>query len=248
MKASAGGGGKGMRIVRNKDDLRNAIDSAKSEARNSFGDDLLLIEKYFDSVKHIEFQIFGDLHGNVVHILERECSVQRRHQKVIEVNFQIQMITDIFVKESPSPIMTPELRERMGQAAVAIGKLISYSGAGTVEFIATTEGKFYFLEVNTRLQVEHPVTEEITGFDLVEFQIRIAEGFTLAELGITGPIKSRGHAIQCRLYAEDPANNFFPCIGTINRWKPAPLTGVRYDTGIESGKVTVSIFYLPSTL
>lgn len=231
LKASAGGGGKGMRVVREASQLVDAIDSAKRESRNSFGDDTLLIEKYFDDVRHIEFQIMGDQYGNVVHLNERECSVQRRHQKVIE--------------EAPSVIMTPALRERMGHSAVAIGRAINYRGAGTVEFIADDQGHYYFLEVNTRLQVEHPVTEMTTGVDLVQAQIHVAQGASLNELGLKQEaLLVKGHAIECRLYAEDPDNNFFPCTGRVLTWQPAAIAGVRYDGGIRSGS-EISVYYDP---
>lgn len=228
IKASAGGGGKGMRVVRKEEELKSAIEGAKREALNSFGNDKVLLEKYFDAVRHIEFQIFGDQHGEVVHLFERECSIQRRHQKIIE--------------ESPSPFMTPELRKAMGEAAVKAGKAIQYSNAGTVEFIVDENRNFYFLEVNTRLQVEHPVTEAITGLDLVALQIRVAEGkplpFQQSDLQI------KGHAIECRLYAEDPENNFLPATGKLLAWEIAKSPQLRIDTGVQGGD-EVSIFYDP---
>jgi len=228
LKASAGGGGKGMRIVCEEKELDKAIAEAKSEALNGFGDDTLLIEKYFDSARHIEFQIFGDKHGNALHIFERECSIQRRYQKIIE--------------ESPSPFITEETRKKMGDAAVAACKAIQYDNAGTVEFIVTHDQSYYFLEVNTRLQVEHPVTEEVTHLDLVRLQIEVAQGsaipFTQNE------ITQNGHAIEVRLYAEDAANNFMPVSGKILNWQPATIDGLRYDTGIESGS-EISTFYDP---
>lgn len=228
LKASAGGGGKGMRIVRAESELDKAITSAKSEAINSFGDDTLLIEKYFDSSRHVEFQIFGDKHGNAVHIFERECSIQRRYQKIIE--------------ESPSPVLTPKLRKAMGDAAVKAAKAIGYDNAGTVEFIVAPDMNFYFLEVNTRLQVEHPVTELVSGLDLVRLQIEAAEGkplsFTQEDL------QQSGHAIETRIYAEDPANNFMPVNGKIIEWKEGRTPGVRYDTAIESGSL-IDIYYDP---
>jgi len=228
LKASAGGGGKGMRIVREEKDLDKAISEAKSEALNAFGDDTLLIEKYFDSSRHIEFQIFGDKHGNALHLFERECSIQRRYQKVIE--------------ESPSPFISEATRKKMGDAAIAACKAINYDNAGTVEFIVASDQSFYFLEVNTRLQVEHPVTEEVTGFDLVRLQIEVAEG---APIPFTqDDIQQNGHAIEVRLYAEDPANNFLPVSGKIIDWIPANINGLRYDTGIESGS-EISTFYDP---
>jgi acetyl-CoA carboxylase biotin carboxylase subunit len=228
LKASAGGGGKGMRIVRAKSELDKAINEAKSEAKSSFGDDTLLIEKYFDTSRHVEFQIFGDKHGNAVHLFERECSIQRRYQKVVE--------------ESPSPFITEETRQKMGQAAVMAAKAINYDNAGTVEFIVAPDQSFYFLEVNTRLQVEHPVTEEVVGMDLVRLQIEIAEGSPI-------PFKQEnltqsGHAIEVRLYAEDPANNFMPANGKILTWHAPQIEGLRYDTGIESGS-EISTFYDP---
>eukprot|EP01102_Stenamoeba_stenopodia_P010204 TRINITY_DN304_c0_g1_i1.p1 TRINITY_DN304_c0_g1~~TRINITY_DN304_c0_g1_i1.p1 ORF type:complete len:737 (-),score=174.77 TRINITY_DN304_c0_g1_i1:151-2361(-) len=247
LKASAGGGGRGMRVVRKVNNetseqlekrLREAISSARTESQNAFGDGTLLIERYFDRVKHIEIQIVGDAYGELIHLFERECSVQRRHQKVIE--------------ESPSPIMTPELRKRMGSVAVTIGKAIKYRSLGTVEFIVDAETHdFYFLEVNTRLQVEHPVTEAITGLDLVEVQLRIAEGLSLTDLHLTSSltpgepaVEINGHAIEVRLYAEDPLNNFFPCTGTLLLYKESSLPGMRYDSGITSGS-EISIYYDP---
>lgn len=228
LKASAGGGGKGMRIVRKESELDKAISEAKSEAKSGFGDDTLLIEKYFDTSRHVEFQIFGDKHGNAMHLYERECSIQRRYQKVVE--------------ESPSPFITETTRQKMGEAAILACKAIHYDNAGTVEFIVAPDQSFYFLEVNTRLQVEHPITEEVLGLDLVRLQIEVAEGnpipFKQEEL------KQSGHAIEVRLYAEDPANQFLPVSGTIASWKPANIDGLRYDTGIESGS-EISTFYDP---
>jgi len=228
LKASAGGGGKGMRIVRQASELDKAINEAKSEALNGFGDDTLLIEKYFDTSRHVEFQIFGDKHGNALHLFERECSIQRRYQKVVE--------------ESPSPFITEDTRKKMGDAAVAACKAIQYDNAGTVEFIVAPDQSFYFLEVNTRLQVEHPVTEEVIGLDLVRLQIEVAEGnpipFKQDEL------KQNGHAIEVRVYAEDAGNNFLPVSGKILDWIPAKMDGLRYDTGIESGS-EISTFYDP---
>ncbi len=228
LKASAGGGGKGMRIVREEKELDKAIYEAKSEALNGFGDDTLLIEKYFDSARHIEFQIFGDKHGNAVHIFERECSIQRRYQKVVE--------------ESPSPFITAETRKKMGDAAVSACKAIQYDNAGTVEFIVAPDQSFYFLEVNTRLQVEHPVTEEVTGLDLVRLQIEVAQGQAIPFS--QGEIQQNEHAIEVRLYAEDAANNFMPVTGKIIDWIPATVDGLRYDAGIESGS-EISTFYDP---
>lgn len=228
LKASAGGGGKGMRIVREEKDLDKAISEAKSEAKNAFGDDTLLIEKYFDSSRHIEFQIFGDKHGNAIHLFERECSIQRRYQKVVE--------------ESPSPFISEETRKKMGEAAVLACKAINYDNAGTVEFIVAPDQSFYFLEVNTRLQVEHPITEEVIGKDLVRLQIEVAEGNPLPFK--QEDIQQNGNAIEVRLYAEDPSNNFLPVSGKIIDWLPAQIEGVRYDTGIESGS-EISTFYDP---
>lgn len=228
IKAAAGGGGKGMRIVYDKKEIAASIEAAKREAQSSFGDDTLLIEKYFESAKHIEFQLFGDQHGNYTHFFERECSIQRRFQKIIE--------------ESPSPSLTPELREKMGKTAIAVAESIQYTNAGTVEFILDAENNFYFLEVNTRLQVEHPVTEETTGIDLVRLQIEVAKGMPLkANYQNT---HQQGHAIECRIYAEDPATNFFPATGTVLIWNEPPLNGIRYDSGVASGS-KVDIYYDP---
>jgi acetyl/propionyl-CoA carboxylase alpha subunit len=197
LKAAAGGGGKGMRVVDEPSQLDEFISSVQTEAKNSFGNDVLLLERYFVSCRHIEIQIFGDTHGNVIHLGERECSIQRRHQKIIE--------------ESPAPGMSAELRARMGAAAVRIGKLANYVGAGTVEFLLDDQNNFYFLEVNTRLQVEHRVSEKTAGADLVRCQIRVAEGATLAELGL--PTHTQfAHSIECRLYAEDPAASTYDMI------------------------------------
>lgn len=226
LKASAGGGGKGMRIVNKDDELEEAVAAASREAEKSFGDGSLLMEKYFASAKHIEFQIFGDEHGNCIHLFDRECSLQRRYQKVIE--------------ESPSPSLTDELRQKMGDAAVAAAKSVNYTNAGTVEFILDKTGAFYFLEVNTRLQVEHPVTEETTGLDLVRLQIEVALGLPLRVKQEN--VKQQGHAIECRICAEDPESNFFPSIGKILHWSEPPLKGLRYDSGVQSGS-KVDVFY-----
>ena len=227
VKASAGGGGRGMRVVAAPDELEAAVTGARREAGAAFGDDTLFLERWVTAARHVEIQILGDLHGNVVHLFERECSIQRRHQKIIE--------------EAPSPAVSPELRARMGAAAVSAAKRIGYASAGTVEFLLDGEN-FWFLEVNTRLQVEHPVTEEITGHDLVREQLRIAEGEALGygqdDLAING------HAIEARLYAEDPARNFLPSPGTIDVWRPAPGTSVRFDSGVESGS-EVSVEFDP---
>ncbi|KAG0085496.1 hypothetical protein BGZ93_008383 [Podila epicladia] len=230
LKASAGGGGKGMRIVHEAAALKDEIEMAKSEALRSFGSDNLLIEKYFGNARHIEIQIMGDKHGNVYHCFERECSIQRRHQKVIE--------------ETPSPMMDDTLRAAMTAAAVKIGKLLRYEGAGTIEFIVDDASrKFYFLEMNTRLQVEHPVTELVTGLDLVELQILVAQGLDLSQTQLPN-LKLNGASIECRLYAEDPENDFLPCTGKIRRWKQCTAENVRYDSGIDSGS-EISIHYDP---
>jgi acetyl-CoA carboxylase biotin carboxylase subunit len=228
LKAAAGGGGKGMRIVQQASELEAAIAGAKREAMSSFGDDELLIEKYFPSARHIEFQIFGDQTGKAIHLFERECSIQRRYQKIVE--------------ESPSPVLSETMRETMGQAAVAAARAIRYDNAGTVEFIWVKEGEFYFLEVNTRLQVEHPVTEAITGLDLVEWQILAAEGKALPLQ--QHEVKASGYAIECRLYAEDPARNFLPATGKIEKWNIPQVDGLRLDSAVETG-AEVSIFYDP---
>jgi propionyl-CoA carboxylase alpha chain len=228
LKASAGGGGKGMRIVREGDPLGEAIAGARREAEGAFGDGTLLVERYFDSSRHIEVQIFADADGRAFHCFERECSIQRRYQKIIE--------------EAPSAAVDEELRERLGAAAVSAAQAIGYRGAGTVEFLLDASGKFYFLEINTRLQVEHPVTEAVTGLDLVRMQVDTAQGLPLSidpdDLTITG------HAIEARLYAEDPAADFLPQTGTVSLWRPADLPGLRYDSGIEEGSV-IGVHYDP---
>jgi len=228
IKASAGGGGKGMRVVRGEGEIGEAIESARREAEKSFGDGALLLEKYVEGARHVEIQILGDAHGNLVHLFERDCSLQRRHQKIVE--------------ESPSPAVSVEQRLAMGLAATRIGRAIGYTNAGTVEFILAPTGEFYFIEVNTRLQVEHPVTEMITGLDLVRLQIEIAEGrplpFTQADL------KTTGHAIEARLYAEDPANDFLPSTGRIYDLQLPVIEGLRIDAGIEAG-MEVGIHYDP---
>lgn len=228
LKASAGGGGKGMRIVRTEAELKNNIEAAKREAMAAFGNDTLLIEKYFDSVKHIEIQIMGDKYGNVIHCFERECSIQRRYQKIIE--------------ESPSPALSELIRAEMGAAAVNIAKAISYDNAGTVEFILTPNNEFYFLEVNTRLQVEHPVTELVTGLDLVQLQIQSAMGMPL--LIQQNQVVQNGHAIECRLYAENAANNYMPQTGTIYYYNEMQINNIRYDSGVKTNSV-VDIYYDP---
>ena len=228
LKAVAGGGGKGMRAVSADAEMAGAWRDAASEAQNAFGDARLYLEKYVDRPRHIEIQIFGDARGNIVHLGERECSVQRRHQKVIE--------------ESPSPIMTPELRRAMGEAAVRLAKDAGYVNAGTVEFLVDAQRNFYFLEVNTRLQVEHPVTEMVTGLDLVKLQIRVAAGEPLPFS--QKDVRLSGHAVECRLYAEDPGNNFFPSPGTILSWRAPSGPGIRLDDGVYEG-FTVSTEYDP---
>ncbi|KAI9497602.1 carbamoyl-phosphate synthase L chain, ATP binding domain-containing protein [Zychaea mexicana] len=230
LKASAGGGGRGMRAVYDSSKLREEIEAAKGEALRSFGSDNLLIEKYFESIRHVEIQVFGDKYGNVYHINERDCSVQRRHQKVIE--------------ESPSPAVDENLRKAMTGAAVELCRKLGYEGAGTAEFILDEKTrKFYFLELNTRLQVEHPVTEAISGLDLVELQILVAQGANLNKLGVLDNIQYQGHAIECRLCAEDPDNDFSPRTGLIRKWSPATdIPGARYDTGVEDGS-EISVFY-----
>jgi len=219
VKAAGGGGGKGMRVVRGPGEMRGACEAAGREAMAAFGNGAVYLEKYLERPRHIEFQILADAHGRVVHLLERECSVQRRHQKIIE--------------ESPSPVMTPALRARMGRAAVAAAGAAGYVNAGTVEFLVDREGNFYFLEVNTRLQVEHPVTEMITGVDLVRLQIEIAAGRPLpfSQEDVVG----RGHAIECRIYAEDPENGFLPSPGKILCLREPSGPGVRNDCGVYSG-------------
>jgi acetyl-CoA carboxylase biotin carboxylase subunit len=228
VKASAGGGGKGMRVVVHERDLPAALAAARREALGAFGDATLLLEKALIAPRHVEFQIFGDTHGHLIHLGERECSIQRRHQKIIE--------------ETPSTALTPELRARMGAAALTVGRQIGYTNAGTVEFILDSAGHFYFLEVNTRLQVEHPITELVTGLDLVRWQILVAEGrpLPLAQEEVT----FHGHAIEARVYAEDPANGFLPATGPVALWRPPDGAGIRVDSGIESGAV-VTAFYDP---
>ena len=228
VKATAGGGGKGMRLVEKEKDILSSIRAAQSEARASFGDDAIYIEKYINSPHHIEFQILGDNHGNVIHLFERECSVQRRHQKVVE--------------ETPSPLMTPKIREGMGQFAVAAAKAVNYSGAGTIEFIVDNKLNYYFLEMNTRLQVEHPITERVVGVDLVKEQINIANGYEL-ELK-QEDLRQNGHAIECRIYAEDPDNNFMPSPGVIKHITEPLGLGVRHDGYVYEG-YEIPIHYDP---
>src|SRR5882762_7888699 len=228
IKASAGGGGKGMRIVEKESEFQEQMERAVSEAISAFGDGSVFIEKYVSQPRHIEFQIFGDQHGNVVHLFERECSIQRRHQKVVE--------------EAPSSILTPELRKKMGEAAVNAAKAAHYYNAGTIEFILDDKMNFYFLEMNTRLQVEHPVTEQITGLDLVKLQLQIAGGEKLPFK--QEDLKINGHAIEVRVYAEDPANNFLPDIGTLKTYKRPQGHGIRVDDGFEQG-MAIPFYYDP---
>jgi 3-methylcrotonyl-CoA carboxylase alpha subunit len=219
VKASAGGGGKGMKIVRSAGELRSAIESAQREARKSFGDDRLLLERYIEEPRHVEFQIFGDGNGNVVHLFERDCSIQRRHQKVIE--------------ETPAPRYSDDLRQRMAAAATAAARGVDYRSAGTVEFIVTPENEFFFLEMNTRLQVEHPITEEVTGVDLVRAQLAVAAGAPLPWR--QKDLRQRGHAIEVRIYAEDPDDRFLPQSGRIAFYREPSGPGVRVDAGVWQG-------------
>jgi len=228
IKAAAGGGGKGMRIVEQAADFEEQMQLAVSEATSAFGDGSVFIERYVSSPRHIEIQVLGDTHGNIVHLFERECSVQRRHQKVIE--------------EAPSSVLTPEIREQMGRCAVDVARSVNYTGAGTVEFILDEQLNFYFLEMNTRLQVEHPVTELITGVDLVKEQIRIARGEPISFK--QEDLKIQGHAVELRVYAEDPANNFLPDIGTLKTYIIPKGPGVRVDDGFEQG-MEIPIYYDP---
>jgi geranyl-CoA carboxylase alpha subunit len=226
IKASAGGGGRGMRLVHQPEALLDNLHTARSEARNAFGSDELILEQALIEPRHVEIQLFGDRHGNLIYLGERDCSIQRRHQKVIE--------------EAPCPVMTPELRQAMGEAALKAGRAVNYVGAGTVEFLLDRNGRFYFLEMNTRLQVEHPVTELITGLDLVAWQLQIATG---QPLPLTqAQVSLNGHAMEVRLYAEDPAQGFLPQTGEALRWEPA--VGVRVDHGLREGE-TISPFYDP---
>ncbi|MCB1689169.1 MAG: acetyl-CoA carboxylase biotin carboxylase subunit [Halioglobus sp.] len=228
VKAAAGGGGRGMRLVHKPDELANAIKLARAEATSAFGNGDLILEKAIIRPRHVEVQVFGDSHGNIVHLGERDCSVQRRHQKVVE--------------EAPCPVMTEALRDEMGAAAVAAAQSINYRGAGTVEFLLDEQGAFYFLEMNTRLQVEHPVTELITGLDLVALQLQVAQG---EPLGFTqDEVTLSGHAIEVRLYTEDPSQDFLPTSGPVDLWSPPGGTGIRVDSGITSGQ-DISPFYDP---
>lgn len=228
VKAAGGGGGKGIRVVYDPVDLAEALQGARSEAQKAFGDARIFLERYIENGRHIEIQVLADTHGNTLHLFERECSTQRRHQKIIE--------------ESPSPLLTPAIRQEMGQAAVSAAQAVGYVNAGTVEFIATAEGEFFFLEMNTRLQVEHPVTEMVTGVDLVKLQFQVAAGeplpFAQADLNQTG------HAIECRLYAEDARNNFLPAIGTLQKFVSPQGNGIRVDSGVQSGD-SITIHYDP---
>ncbi len=228
IKASAGGGGKGMRIVEKESELQEQMHRAVSEAKASFGDGSVFIEKYVTSPRHVEIQVLADKQGNVVHLFERECSIQRRHQKVIE--------------ESPSAVLTPGLRKQMGEAAVMVAKSCNYTSTGTVEFLMDDQLNFYFLEMNTRLQVEHPVTEMITGIDLVEEQIKIARGETLSFT--QDDLTINGHALELRVYAEDPLNNFLPSVGTLTTYIKPEGEGIRVDDGYEEG-MTIPIYYDP---
>jgi propionyl-CoA carboxylase alpha chain len=228
IKASAGGGGKGMRVVENAEEFESQMNRAISEALNAFGDGAVFIEKYVGSPRHIEIQIMADSHGNILYLFERECSIQRRHQKVIE--------------EAPSSVLTPELRKKMGEAAVLVAKSCDYLGAGTVEFLLDENNNFFFLEMNTRLQVEHPVTELITGLDLVELQIKVARG---EELQIKQEdLKIKGHALELRVYAEDPMNDFLPSVGHLDVYQLPVGKGIRVDNGFEQG-MDIPIYYDP---
>jgi pyruvate carboxylase subunit A len=225
IKASAGGGGIGMKVVRKTEDIRETIESTRRVAKSSFGDPTVFIEKYLEEPRHIEFQILADTYGNIIHVGDRECSIQRRHQKLIE--------------ESPSPIMTPELRERMGADAVKAAEAVNYTNAGTIEFLYS-KGDYFFLEMNTRLQVEHPITEIVTGVDLAKEQLRIAAGEVLSYK--QPDIQQRGWAIECRLNAEDPLNNFTPAPGKLRRYRSSGGPGVRVDSGVHTG-FTITPYY-----
>jgi acetyl-CoA carboxylase biotin carboxylase subunit len=228
LKAAAGGGGKGMRLVHKPDELQSALRAVRSEAKSSFGDDRMYVEKYVTKPRHVEVQVMADTLGNTVHVFERECSIQRRHQKVIE--------------ESPSPAINDRIRMEMGRVAVQAAKAVRYVGAGTIEFLVDADRNFYFLEMNTRIQVEHPVTEMITGVDLVKTQIEVAAGKPLPFR--QEDLTARGHAIECRVYAEDPYNNFFPSPGTITFLQPPGGIGIRDDSGVYSG-CEVTVYYDP---
>jgi acetyl-CoA carboxylase biotin carboxylase subunit len=228
LKAAAGGGGKGMRVVQKREELADALASAQREAKNAFGDDAVYVEKYIVGPRHVEIQVLGDQHGTMLHLGERECSVQRRHQKMIE--------------EAPSVAVTPELRARMGAAAVAAAKAAGYVNAGTCEFLLDAKGDFYFLEMNTRIQVEHPVTELVTGVDLVQWQLRIAAGEKLPF--VQEELAPRGWAIECRITSEDPANSFLPSTGRVQYLHVPTGPGVRWDSGVETGS-EISLYYDP---
>ncbi|NBA88284.1 acetyl-CoA carboxylase biotin carboxylase subunit [Emticicia sp. CRIBPO] len=228
IKASAGGGGKGMRVVEKESELEEQMERAISEATSAFGDGSVFIEKYVGSPRHIEIQVLADNEGNTVHLFERECSIQRRHQKVVE--------------EAPSSVLTPEIRQQMGEAAVLVAKSCQYTGVGTVEFLLDEQLNFYFLEMNTRLQVEHPVTEMITGIDLVEEQIKVARGETLSFK--QEDLQIKGHALELRIYAEDPLNDFLPSVGTLSTYERPTGEGVRLDDGYEKG-MEIPIYYDP---
>lgn len=228
IKAAAGGGGKGMRVVEKEKDIKEQMERAISEATSAFGDGSVFVEKYITSPRHIEIQILADNHGNFLHLFERECSIQRRHQKVIE--------------EAPSIVLTPELRKRMGDASINVAKACNYVGAGTVEFLVDNNSNFYFLEMNTRLQVEHPVTELITNIDLVEQQIKIAKGEALKFK--QEDLKIKGHALELRIYAEDTLNDFLPNVGTLTTYQPPSGKGIRVDNGYEQG-MEIPIYYDP---
>lgn len=228
IKAAAGGGGKGMRVVKSKEALADALAGARRESQQAFGSDELILERALQKPRHIEFQVLGDHHGHILHLGERECSIQRRHQKVVE--------------ECPSPMMTAALRAQMGATAVAVAQSVAYTNAGTVEFLLDEDGSYYFLEMNTRLQVEHPVTELVTGLDLVEWQLRIAEGEALP--WTQEEIQWQGHAVEVRLYAENPANDFLPTTGPVLSWQAPQGEGIRVESGIQTGD-EVSIYYDP---
>ncbi|AMC11899.1 biotin carboxylase [Lutibacter profundi] len=228
IKAAAGGGGKGMRIVENENDVEEQMNRAISEATSAFGDGSVFIEKYITSPRHIEIQVLADSHGNILHLFERECSIQRRHQKVVE--------------EAPSSVLDSELRKKMGDAAIKVAKSCDYLGAGTVEFLVDKNLDFYFLEMNTRLQVEHPVSELISGIDLVEQQIKIARGEAISFK--QKDLKIKGHALELRVYAEDPTNNFLPSVGNLNIYKIPKGEGIRVDNGFEEG-MDIPIYYDP---
>lgn len=228
IKAAAGGGGKGMRVVRDPEDFQSSIEAARREAKSAFGNPTVFLEKFLEEPRHIEFQIFSDVHGNHIHLFERECSIQRRHQKIIE--------------ETPSPALNANLRKKMGTTAVNVAKAANYCNAGTVEFLLDKENNYYFLEVNTRIQVEHPVTEEVLGLDLVKEQIKVAAGLELSWK--QEDIHQRGHALECRIYAEDAAAGFLPSAGIVHLMVPPNGPGIRFDSGVESGD-EVTVYYDP---